>query len=61
MLANFRQQSGPVLTSGHALSCLLHLLIASAIALVGMAEDNHLLGSTEDCQQVRELGHLHLR
>ena len=50
VLASFRWQSGSVLvrtvlTSGHALSCLLHLLIASVIALAGMAEDSDLLGS----------------
>ena len=47
--ANFREQSGPVfvrtaLSSSHALSCL-HLLIASAIALAGMAKGSDPLGS----------------
>jgi len=50
ILTNHRWQSGPVLarttlTSNHALSCLLHLLIASVIALAGMAEDSNPLGS----------------
>ena len=34
-----------VRTSGHALSCLLHLLIASPVAWAGMAEDSDPLGS----------------
>jgi len=48
ILANSRWQSGPVLvvimiTSIHAL--LLHLLVASAFAWAGMAEDSDPLGS----------------
>ena len=34
-----------VLTSSHALSCLLHLLVASSIGLKGMTEDSDPLGS----------------
>ena len=47
---NLRWQSGPVLvrtvlTSSHAISCLLYTLIASAIPLAGVAEDCDPLGS----------------
>jgi len=50
ILTNNRRQSGPVLastmlTSNHALSCLPHLLIASVIAMAGIAEDSNPLGS----------------
>jgi len=49
ILANYRRQSRPVLvrtmlTSSHTFSCLLHLLITSVIALVGMEEGGDSLG-----------------